>query len=128
MKAVGWLLLSALVSGAVFSEENMNMKAEIKITPDRKETCLYLKGETATFTIEVRKNGQPVKSGQLRVLIGQDGGPVNTTVRTFDLAVSGNPLKIPARMEKPCFCLCQAWYEGAYGERNVYYRTAEQAD
>ena len=102
------------------------MKAEIRITPDREETCLYLKGETATFTIEVRKNGRPVKSGQLRVLIGQDGGPVKTTVQTFDLAVSGNPLKVPARMEKPCFCLCQAWYEGAYGERTVYYRTEAQ--
>lgn len=126
MKLVGWLLLSALLSGAVFSKENMNMKTEIKITPDREETCLYLKGETATFTIEVRKNGRPVKSGQLRVHIGQDGGPVKTTVQNFDLAVSGNPLKVPARMEKPCFCLCQAWYEGAYGERTVYYRTEAQ--
>ena len=103
------------------------MKTEIKIAPDR-ETCLYLNGETAVFTIEVRKNGKPVREGKLRVSVAQDGGPGNTSVQTFDLAVSGNPLKVPARMEKPCFCLCQAWYDGVYAERNVYYRNQARAD
>ncbi|MBQ9336639.1 MAG: acetylxylan esterase [Lentisphaeria bacterium] len=103
------------------------MKTEIRITPDR-ETCLYLKGETAVFTIEVRKNGKPAKEGKLRVSTAQDGGPGNTAVQTFDLTVSENPVKIPARMEKPCFCLCQAWYEGVYAERSVYYRIQAHVD
>ncbi len=42
MKAIGSLLLSALISGAIFADENMNMKAEIKIIPDRAKTYLYI--------------------------------------------------------------------------------------
>ena len=102
------------------------MKSEIWISADR-ESSLYCVDEPVTFTIAVTRNGRPAESGKLRVSVAQDGGPGNTTVRLLDLAACGNPVKVSARMKQPCFCLCQAWYDGSYGEKSVYYRTPDQA-
>ena len=127
MKVIKLILLLFLLSGVVWAGEKINMKYEITITPDR-ESYLYLPGETAAFTITVCKNGTPVKSGRLRVMIGQDGGPGNVSEQVIDLASAGNPVCIRSKMNKPCFSLCQAWYEDAYGEQSVYYRNQAQID
>ena len=127
MKIIGFLLLASLLPGILCAKENTEMKHQITITPDR-ESYLYLPGEKTVFTISVLKNGTPVKSGKLKVLIGKDGGPGNVSIQTVDLASSGNPVRIESVMAKPCFSLCQAWYEDAYAEQSVYYRNQAQID
>ncbi|MBE6393915.1 MAG: hypothetical protein E7044_07675 [Lentisphaerae bacterium] len=127
MKVIKLILLLFLSSGIAWAGEKMNMKHEITITPDR-ENYLYLPGETAAFTISVLKNGKPVNSGKLRVLIGQDGGPGNVSEQVIDLASAGNPVCVRSKMNKPCFSLCQVWYEEAYGEQSVYYRNQTHID
>ena len=127
MKILWLALLLTLLPGTLRAKENMEMKTKITITPDR-ESCLYLPGETTVFTITVCQNGTPVKSGKLRVQIGQDGGPGNVSNQVFDLNSAGNPVRIRSKMEKPCFSLCQAWYENAYAEQSVYYRNQVQTD
>ena len=127
MKVIKLILLLFLSSGIAWAGEKMNMKHEITITPDR-ENYLYLPGETAAFTISVLKNGKPVNSGKLRVLIGQDGGPGNVSEQVIDLDSAGNPVCIRSKMNKPCFSLCQVWYEEAYGEQSVYYRNQTHID
>ena len=107
--------------------EKVKMKNEIVISSDR-ESYLYINGEPVEFTVTVYNGDQPARSGKLKVSVAQDGGPGNTTVQFYDLASSGNPVKIQACMNEPCFCLCQAWYEGSYAEKTVWYRTPEQAE
>ena len=127
MKIANFLILPLLIMGETLLAEKAEMKKEIVITSDRKNG-LYVNGETAEFTVAAYENGHLAKSGKLRISVAQDGGPGNTSVQTLDLASSGNPVKVQARMMKPCFCLFQAWYEDIYAEKRVYYRTQKQAD
>ncbi len=81
----------------------------VSVTPDRAE-ALYACGETAAFTVLVRRGEEAVTTGTVECTLSWDGGQ---TVATSEFAPGAEPVVVEGSLDAPGVLQCTAvWTEG----------------
>lgn len=83
-------------------------KINISVVPDRQE-ALYKTGELVRFRIEVKDdNGRALDWGSVRCLFSDDR---YKTTEDFTLALTGEPLEVSGKLDRPGFLQCEVRFE-----------------
>lgn len=84
----------------------------LEVTTDRAE-ALYCVNEPVTFTISVAVGGEPATVGQVEYVLSNDGEDV---IDQGTLALSAEPVRVTAMLDRPGFLRCTATFPGPNGK------------
>lgn len=107
---IQWFMLSMLSlllvapQNLVLGQDKQTSNLKLSISADR-EDAEYQSGETATFTIHVSRDGQPLANGEVTCVLSEDGWKPQPAQA---VAVKDGIATLKGKLDKPGFLLLRA--------------------